>query len=139
MYRYMKSTLMLSMPILVYLTIYAIGVVAGNDLFHYLAVYMAACCAMLMLFFVTRQSDDYKSAFAAVAFGASVFFASSYFVQLLSQSGYQQPSYAAPATVSPAASVVQRWLVEQAQSKPELLSAEESAPVIASALEDTNG
>ena len=105
MYRYMKPTFMLSMPIVVYLTVYAVGIAMDNDLFHYLAVYMAACCAMLMLFVVARESDDYKSALAAVAFGASVFFASSYFIQMLSQPAYQRPNYAAPVAVSPAASV----------------------------------
>lgn len=139
MYRYMKSTLMLGTPILVYLTIYAVGVLAANDLFHYLAVYMAACCAMLMLFVMARQSDDYKSALAAVAFGASVFFASSYFIQLLSQPSYQQPSYTPPVSVSPAASVIQRWLVQQAQNQPELISAETAEPVVAQTLENTNG
>lgn len=139
MYSYMKPTLMLAMPIVVYLTVYAVGIAMDNDLFHYLAVYMAACCAMLMLFVVARQSDDYKSALAAVAFGASVFFASSYFIQLLSQPSYQRPAYAAPVSVSPAVSVIQRWLTDQAQSQPELISAEGSEPALAQTLENSNG
>ncbi|HBN90166.1 hypothetical protein [Rheinheimera aquimaris] len=139
MYSYMKPTLMLAMPIVVYLTVYAVGIAMDNDLFHYLAVYMAACCAMLMLFVVARESDDYKSALAAVAFGASVFFASSYVIQLLSQPDYQRPNYAPPVSVSPAASVVQRWLVQQAQNQPELISAEVVEPVVAQTLENTNG
>ncbi|MFT7399438.1 MAG: hypothetical protein ACI832_002694, partial [Rheinheimera aquimaris] len=48
-------------------------------------------------------------------------------------------NYAPPVSVSPAASVVQRWLVQQAQNQPELISAEVVEPVVAQTLENTNG
>ena len=109
MYRYMKSTLMLAAPVLVYLSIYTVGVVVGNNVFTYVAVYMAACCAMLMLFFITRQSDEYKNALAAVGLGACVFFASSYMVQAVHQKAYPQPAYS-QATAVLANAAMQPWL-----------------------------
>ncbi|WP_215396213.1 hypothetical protein [Rheinheimera oceanensis] len=112
MYRYMKSTFMLVAPVLVYLSIYTLGVVVGNNVFNYVAVYMAACCAMLMLFFVTRDNDDYKNALAAVGLGACVFFASSYMVRALDQKPYPQPAYAETTAVL-ANVTIQYWLASR--------------------------
>lgn len=109
MYRYMKSTFMLAAPVLVYLTFYTVGVVVGNNVFNYVAVYMAACCAMLMLFFITRHNDDYKNALAALGLGACVFFASSYMVQALDQKSYPQPAYSETTAVL-ANATIQPWL-----------------------------
>jgi cytochrome c biogenesis factor len=109
MYRYMKSTCMLAAPVLVYLTFYTVGVVVGNNVFNYVAVYMAACCAMLMLFFITRHNDDYKNALAALGLGACVFFASSYMVQALDQKSYPQPAYSETTAVL-ANATIQPWL-----------------------------
>jgi len=112
MYRYMKSTFMLAAPVLVYLSIYTLGVVVGNNVFTYVAVYMAACCAMLMLFFITRQSDEYKNALAAVGLGACVFFASSYMVQAVDQKAYPQPAYSQTTAVL-ANATIQPWLASR--------------------------
>jgi hypothetical protein len=112
MYRYMKSTFMLAAPVLVYLSIYTFGVVAGNNVFNYVAVYMAACCAMLMLFFITRGNDDYKNALAAVGLGACVFFASSYMVRALDHKPYPQPAYSETTAIL-ANATIQHWLASR--------------------------
>lgn len=118
MYRYMKSTLMLAAPVLVYLSIYTVGVVVGNDVLNYVAVYMAACCAMLMLFFITRQSDEYKNALAAVGLGACVFFASSYMVQAMGHKAHPRPAYSETTAVL-ANATIQPWLASRtADAKP---------------------
>lgn len=112
MYRYMKSTFMLAAPVLVYLTIYAVGVVADNSVFNYVAIYMAACCAMLMLFFITRHNDDFKNALTAVGLGACVFFASSYMVQAMGQKSYQRPVYSETTAVL-ANATIEHWLAKR--------------------------
>ncbi|KUM53976.1 hypothetical protein [Rheinheimera sp. EpRS3] len=109
----MKSTFMLAAPVLVYLSIYTVGVVVGNNVFNYVAVYMAACCAMLMLFFITRHNDDYKNALAALGLGACVFFASSYMVQALDHKSYPRPAYSETTAVL-ANATIQPWLASWA-------------------------
>lgn len=112
MFRYMKTTLMLAAPVVVYTTIYAFGVVVGNNVFNYIAIYMAACCAMLMLFFITRQNDDFKTALTALGLGACIFFASFYMVQAMGHKSYQQVGYTeAPAVLSNA--TIEHWLARR--------------------------
>ncbi|WP_240222553.1 hypothetical protein [Rheinheimera hassiensis] len=108
----MKSTFMLAAPVLVFLAIYTVGVVVGNNVFNYVAVYMAACCAMLMLFFITRHNDDCKNALAAVGLGACVFFGSSYMVQALDQKAYPRPVYSETTAVL-ANATIQHWLARR--------------------------
>lgn len=113
MQRYAKPILMLATPVLAYLSICAVGFATGNAIFDYVAVYLAACSAMLMLFFVTRHQDDHKNALSAVALAASVYFASFYMIQM--QGPYQDPPQIqadAVVSVMPNATI-QSWLADR--------------------------